>query len=290
MRYLGCHVGMKAPRYFLGSVEEALSYGADACMLYTGAPQNSKRKKIEDLRIEEARRLYESAGWQSFQVVVHAPYIINLANSLKPDTAFFGRDFLKEELRRTAALGSKYLVLHPGCHLKAGTETGIDWIVEGLNDVLDQDESDVIICLEGMAGKGSEIGRTFEELAAIISKIHQQNRIGVCLDTCHLNDAGYDVSSFNDLMDEFSQIVGLDRLKVFHINDSKNPCGSHKDRHENIGKGTIGFEALARIVHDPRLENVIKILETPYIDDKPPYKEEISALRAWSEHPACPVK
>lgn len=290
MIYIGSHVSMKAPDYMLGSIREALSYDANACMIYTGAPQNSKRVPIGKFKLDEAKKLMEANHFQMERVIVHAPYIINLANSLKPDTAFFGRDFLKEELRRTAALGSKYLVLHPGCHLKAGTETGIDWIVEGLNDVLDQDESDVIICLEGMAGKGSEIGRTFEELAAIISKIHQQNRIGVCLDTCHLNDAGYDVSSFNDLMDEFSQIVGLDRLKVFHINDSKNPCGSHKDRHENIGKGTIGFEALARIVHDPRLENVIKILETPYIDDKPPYKEEISALRAWSEHPACPVK
>ncbi|MBF0578363.1 deoxyribonuclease IV [Erysipelotrichaceae bacterium RD49] len=283
MKYLGCHVGMKAPKYFEGSIAEALSYGADACMIYTGAPQNSKRKPIEELRIDQGIELYEQAGWKAFQVVVHAPYIINLANSIKEDTAYFGRDFLKEELRRTAAIGSRFLVLHPGSHLKAGIETGIEWIVEGLNDVLDQDESNVMICLESMAGKGTEVGRDFGELAAIMKGIHRQDRIGVCLDTCHLNDAGYDLSDFDALMDEFDQTIGLDKLKVFHINDSKNVRGAKKDRHENIGAGTIGFEILAGIVHDPRLEEVVKILETPYIDDQPPYQGEINRLRSWPQ-------
>ncbi len=282
MRYLGCHVGMKAPKYFEGSIAEALSYGADACMIYTGAPQNSKRKPIEQLHIEQGIKLYQDAGWQAFQIVVHAPYIINLANSIKEDTAYFGRDFLKEELRRTAAIGSRYLVLHPGSHLKTGVETGVEWIVNGLNDVLDQDDSQVIICLESMAGKGSEVGQTFEELAEIIKGIHRSDRVGICLDTCHLHDAGYDLDDFDALMNEFDDKIGLDRLKVFHINDSKNVRGSHKDRHENIGQGNIGFETLARIVHDSRLEDVIKILETPYIDDQPPYEDEINRLRAWS--------
>lgn len=273
---------MKAPRYFLGSIEEALSYGSDACMIYTGAPQNSKRKPVEDLRIEEGVSLLKEAGWSPEQVVVHAPYIINLANMLKPDTAYFGREFLAEELRRTQAIGAKYLVLHPGSHLKQGTELGISWIVEGLNQVLDQDETSVMILLESMAGKGSEIGRSFEELHAIIEQIHLSERVGVCLDTCHLHDAGYDLSDFDGLMDEFDAIVGLDKLRVFHINDSKNVRGAKKDRHENLGKGEIGFDVLARIVHDPRLESVIKILETPYIDDKPPYKEEIAQLREWT--------
>lgn len=281
MKYLGCHVGMKAPKYFLGSIEEALSYDADACMIYTGAPQNSKRKPVEDLRIEEGRKLYEKAGWNALQVVVHAPYIINLANSVKEETAYFGRDFLKEELRRTAAIGSHYLVLHPGAHLKTGVELGTKWIVDGLNDVLDQDESSVMILLEGMAGKGTEIGRTFEELRGIIDGIHKQERVGVCLDTCHLNDAGYDLQDFDALMDEFDSIVGLERLKVFHINDSKNERGAHKDRHENIGKGTIGLNTLAAIVQDPRLEDVVKILETPWVEDEAPYKEEIDTLRKW---------
>ncbi len=280
MKYLGCHVGMKAPGYFKGSIEEALSYGADACMIYTGAPQNSKRKPIEELKIEEGAALYRQAGWQPFQVVVHAPYIINLANSTKPDTAYFGREFLSEELRRVNAIGAKYLVLHPGSSLKVETQTGIDWIVEGLNSVLDQDDSEVMICLESMAGKGSEIGRNFEELEAIIEGVHKNERIGVCLDTCHLWDAGYNLSDFDALLAQFDEIVGLDRLKVFHINDSKNLNGARKDRHENIGRGEIGFEILDAIVHHPLLENVVKILETPYVDDKPPYKQEIEGLKA----------
>lgn len=279
MKWLGCHVSLKAPRYFLGSIEDALSYQADACMVYTGAPQNSKRKDLADLRLEEGLSLLDYAGWNPSQVVVHAPYIINLANSLNPDTAFFGRTFLKEELRRTQALQAKYLVLHPGSHLKAGVEVGIQWIIEGLDEVLEDDSSDVMILLESMAGKGSEIGRTFEELAAILQGVRYSNRLGVCLDTCHMHDAGYDLTDFERLLDEFDRLIGLEKLKVIHINDSKNSQGAHKDRHENIGQGYLGFETLVAIVHNPRLENVIKILETPFIEGKPPYAQEIAALR-----------
>lgn len=272
---------MKAPDYFLGAVREALSYNANALMLYTGAPQNSKRKPVEELKIKEGQELLKEAGWDLKQVIVHAPYIINLANSVKPETAGFGVEFLQEELKRAAAIGSKIVVLHPGSHLKAGAETGIDWIARGLNEVLANDDTDVLIALEGMAGKGSEIGYTFEELEAIIEKVDKDERIGVCLDTCHLNDAGYDVSDIDALLDDFDRIVGLDRLAVFHINDSKNVRGARKDRHENLGKGNIGFEALARVVHHPKLDNIVKILETPYVDDLPPYKEEIEQLRSW---------
>lgn len=282
MKYLGCHVSMKAPEYFLGSIREALSYGADACMIYTGAPQNSRRKPIEELRLEEGIALYEAAGWKPFQVVVHAPYIINLANSVKEETAFFGREFLKEELRRTEAIGSSYLVLHPGAHLKAGVETGIQWIADGLNAVLDEDHGHVMILLEGMAGKGTEIGRNFEELQMILERMHHPERVGVCLDTCHLHDAGYDLSDFDALMQAFDARIGLDKLKVLHVNDSKNARGAHKDRHENLGKGQIGFDTLAAIVHDPRLESVVKILETPWIEDQAPYRDEIEALRSWT--------
>lgn len=284
MQYLGSHVSFKAPDYFKGAIEEALSYGADACMIYTGPPQNSKRAPIEKLKIAQGIERYQAAGWQSFQIVVHAPYIINLANSLKPETSEFGRDFLKEEIVRTAAIGSKYLVLHPGAHLKAGVEVGVEWIVNALNQVLDEDDHDVFICLESMAGKGTEIGRSFEELKMIIDGVHRDERIGICLDTCHLHDAGYDLTHFDELMEQFDSVIGLDRLKVFHINDSKNVQGAHKDRHENLGNGYIGFETLASIVYDPRLENVVKILETPYIDDKPPYQEEIARLRAYGSN------
>ncbi|WP_281714576.1 deoxyribonuclease IV [Allobaculum stercoricanis] len=284
MKYLGSHVSFKAPKYFQGAIEEALSYGADACMIYTGPPQNSKRAPIEKLKIQEGIDTFTKAGWQPFQIVVHAPYIINLANSANPDTSYFGRDFLKEEIVRTAAIGSKYLVLHPGAHLKAGVEVGVEWICRAINEVLDEDDHDVMICLESMAGKGTEVGRNFSELKMIIDGVHHKERMGVCLDTCHLHDAGYDLEHFDEVMEEFDSIVGLDRLKVFHINDSKNERGAHKDRHENIGKGYIGFETLAKIVHDPRLDNVVKILETPYIEGNPPYKEEIAQLRSYSSN------
>ncbi len=282
--YLGCHVGMKAPGYFEGSIKEALSYGADACMIYTGAPQNSKRKPVKELKIEQGRAVLEDAGWKTEQVIVHAPYIINLANMLKPETAYFGREFLKEELRRTAAIGARYLVLHPGSHLKQGAEEGIRWVCEGLDEVFESDSTSVEIALESMAGKGSEIGCTFEEIRAILDGVKDSSRLKVCLDTCHLNDAGYDVSEFDTLLDQFDEQVGLERLAVLHVNDSKNPKGARKDRHENIGKGTIGLDSLGAIVHNPRLSSIIKILETPYIDDKPPYADEIALLRAW--HPA----
>lgn len=280
--FIGCHVGMKAPEYFLGSAKEALSYDANACMIYTGAPQNSKRKPMEELRLKEGRKLLEENGWSMEQVIVHAPYIINLANTVKPETADFGQEFLAEELRRVAALGAGTLVLHPGSHLKAGSEEGIASIVTRLNAILAKDCSSVTIALEGMAGKGSEIGRSFEELASIIEQCDYPERLGVCLDTCHLNDAGFDVLDFDSLLDEFDSKIGLEKLSVLHINDSKNERGAHKDRHENIGKGTIGFDALARIVHHPRLKGIVKILETPYIDDQPPYAEEIAMLRAWN--------
>lgn len=279
MKWLGCHVSLKAPRYFLGSIEDALRYQADACMVYTGAPQNSKRKALTDLRIEEGLALLEYAGWSPSQVVVHAPYIINLANSLRPEVAYFGRAFLKQELIRANALRAKYVVLHPGSHLKAGVEVGIQWIIEGLNEVLEEDSSDVMILLETMAGKGSEIGRNFEELQAIFQGVHQAHRLGLCLDTCHLHDAGYDLQEFDALLDEVDQRIGLEKFKVIHINDSKNSLGAHKDRHENIGQGYIGFEVLENIVHNPRLEEVIKILETPFIEGEPPYAQEIEALR-----------
>nr|WP_276933267.1 deoxyribonuclease IV [Dubosiella newyorkensis] len=281
--FLGSHVSMKAPNYLLGSIQEALSYDANACMIYTGPPQNSKRVPIEKFKVDEAKRLMEEHDFSMERVIIHAPYIINLANSMRPETAEFGVEFLQEELRRVEAIGASILVLHPGAHVKAGVEVGMEWIVNGLNQVLDQDDSNVVIALETMAGKGSEIGSNFEELAKIREQIHKKERIKICLDTCHIHDAGYDLTAFDEVLDEFDSILGLENLAVLHINDSKNERGARKDRHENIGNGFIGFETLVKIVHHPKLESITKILETPYIENKPPYKEEIEQLRSWKE-------
>lgn len=277
--YIGSHVSLKAPDYFYGSIKEALSYGANACMIYTGPPSNTRRVDISKMKIEQAKELMQSNHLDMHRVIVHAPYIINLANSMNPDTAYFGIDFLQNELKRVAQLGADILVLHPGSHVKAGADVGIQWIIDGLNKVLDADMSNVVIALETMAGKGSECGRSFEELAMIRSGVHKKDRIGFCMDTCHIHDAGYDLTKFDEVLDEFDRILGLDTLKVMHINDSKNPIGAHKDRHENLGKGYIGFDTLYSIVHHERLKDITKILETPFIDGKAPYKEEIEMLR-----------
>lgn len=285
MYLLGSHVGMSGKDMMLNSVKEAVSYGANTFMLYTGAPQNTRRKKIEELNIEEAKRCMAENGIETF--VVHAPYIINLANTVKPETFDIAVEFLGIELERTAAMGSEVLVLHPGAHVGAGTEAGIARIVKGLDMVMTPDMP-VCIALETMAGKGTEIGRSFEELRAIYDGVKYPQKLRVCFDTCHVNDAGYDiVNDYEGVMRQFDEIIGLDQIAVFHINDSKNPLGAHKDRHENIGKGSIGFDALLRVVSDQRFQNIPKILETPYIKDEedpkksfPPYKEEIAMFQA----------
>ena len=278
---IGSHVGMSGKEMMLGSVKEALSYGANTFMLYTGAPQNTRRKDVSELRVEEAWELMRANDITEF--VVHAPYIINLANTVKPEIYQLAVDFLKTEIERTAAMGSKTLVLHPGSHVNAG----VDSIVKGLNEVLTQD-TPVHIALETMAGKGSEIGRSFEELARIYDGVIYNDKLRVCFDTCHTNDAGYDVANdFDSVIEEFDKIIGKDQIAVFHINDSKNPRGAAKDRHENIGLGSIGFDALYKIVWHKDFLDVPKILETPYVkslaDAKkafPPYKEEIDMLRS----------
>lgn len=281
---LGSHVGMAGKDMFLASVKEAESYGANVLMLYTGAPQNTRRKEIKDLNIEKGWEYAVQAGIN--EIVVHAPYIINLANTVKPETFTLAVEFLEKEIIRTAAMRSKILVLHPGSCLDAGVDAGTAQIVKGLNQVLDQNEDDVFIALETMAGKGSEIGRSFEELARIYEGVHKKERLRVCFDTCHVNDAGYDLShDYEGVFQHFDEVLGLGQIAVFHINDSMNPCGTHKDRHANIGKGYLGEEVLKKLVHDPRFEEIPKILETPWLceegSDKktiPPYKEEIRQL------------
>lgn len=267
----------------LAASAEAVSYGANTFMIYTGAPQNTRRKKIEDLNIEEGQRHMELNGIN--EIIVHAPYIINIGNTTNPATFELGVNFLRTEIERTEAIGAKQIVLHPGAHVGAGTELGIKKIVEGLNEVLTGHEK-LQIALETMAGKGSECGKNFEELAMIIDGVNYSDRLSVCFDTCHTHDAGYDlVQDFDGVLNEFDKIIGLDRLKVLHINDSKNERGMAKDRHENIGFGKIGFEALSYIVHHPQLMDVPKILETPFVGDdknnkKAPYKHEIAMLKS----------
>ena len=278
-------MGMNGKKMMLGSVEEALSYGADTFMIYTGAPQNTRRKELSELNIDTAQTLMKEKGIQEF--IVHAPYIINLANTVKPETYELAVRFLRLELTRASAMGSHILVVHPGAHVGAGTDAGIASIVKGLNEVL-TDDSDCLIALETMAGKGSEIGRTFEELAQIYDGVTKKDRLRVCFDTCHTHDSGYDITDdLEGVLNDFHRILGKDQIAVFHINDSKNPRGSRKDRHENIGNGCIGFDALHRIVHHPDFLNIPKILETPWvpIDGDPkntraPYREEIAGLRA----------
>ena len=278
MLKIGSHVSMNGKEMMLGSVKEALSYQATTFMFYTGAQQNTARKPISQLHIEEAKALMNENGIDIDDVVVHAPYIINLANTLKPETFELAVNFLKQEVERCEAIGVSRLVLHPGSHVKAGDEAGLQQIVKGLNMALKPNQK-VKIALETMAGKGSELGRTFDQLQYMIEHVEHNELLGVCLDTCHLNDAGYDLTKFDEILDEFDEKIGLDRLLVVHVNDSKNDRGAHKDRHENIGYGTIGFDTLNKIVHHPKLKDVPKILETPYIEGHAPYKEEIDMLK-----------
>ncbi|ORI03799.1 deoxyribonuclease IV [Mammaliicoccus sciuri] len=279
---IGSHVSMSGKKMLLQAAEEAASYNASTFMIYTGAPQNTRRKKIEDLNIENGKTAMKEYGLSN--IVVHAPYIINIANTTKPEVFILGVEFLQSEIERTEALGAKDIVLHPGAHVGAGEEKGIQKIIEGLNEVL-TNNNDVRIALETMAGKGSECGKTFEELAQIIDGVNHNERLSVCFDTCHTNDAGYNVKEdFDGVLNEFDKIVGIDRIKVLHVNDSKNPQGARKDRHENIGFGSIGYDALHYIVHHDAFKEVPKILETPYVGDdkknkKPPYKYEIEMIK-----------
>lgn len=284
MLKLGSHVGMSGKDMFAGSVKEAISYGANTFMIYTGAPQNTRRKPVEELHIPEGLALMEEHGIEEF--VVHAPYIINLANTVKPETCELAVEFLQLELERTEAMHCRTLILHPGAHVGAGVDAGIAQIIKGLNEVLSVD-GNVNIALETMAGKGTEIGRTFEELARIYDGVVNNQRLRVCFDTCHVNDAGYDVKDhFHEVMEEFDRIIGKDQIAVFHVNDSKNPLGAHKDRHENFGFGAIGFDSLRNVIYDEDFAEIPKILETPYIPDPetkkrsyPPYRQEIAMIR-----------
>ncbi|WP_251636216.1 deoxyribonuclease IV [Sporosarcina sp. NCCP-2716] len=280
---IGSHVSMSGKDMLLGSSKDAADFGASTFMIYTGAPQNTRRKAIEELNIEAGRVHMEANGLSS--MVVHAPYIINIGNTVKPETFRLGVDFLQSEIERTAALGADQIVLHPGAHVGEGVDKGIAKIIEGLDEALSSD-ANVRIALETMAGKGTECGRSFEELARIFDGVKNNDRLSVCFDTCHVHDAGYDiVNDFEGVLEEFDHFIGRERISVIHVNDSKNVRGAGKDRHENIGFGHIGFDPLHYIVHHPSFVDIPKILETPFIGtDKKnktaPYKEEISMLKS----------
>lgn len=280
---IGSHVGFSANKQLLGSVLEALSYGSTTFMFYTGAPQNTKRNPINKEYTEEAYKLMKENNIDLNNVVIHAPYIVNLGNLENFD---FSVSFLKGEIERAYELGIKNVVLHPGANVSYERTESIESIIKGLNLILDN-KMDVTICLETMAGKGTEIGISIDELKTIIDGVKFKEKIGVCLDTCHLNDSGIDLNKFDEYINEFDNKIGIKYIKVIHINDSKNEIGSHKDRHENIGFGTIGFDTLIKIIYDERFKNIPKILETPYVtkDDEskekiyPPYKYEIAMIR-----------
>ena len=280
---IGSHVGFSSKNQLIGSVEEALSYGSNTFMFYTGAPQNTLRNPIRDEYTMEAYRLMKENNIDLSKVVIHAPYIVNLGNLENFD---FSVNFLKGELERANLLGIKNVVLHPGASVSYERTDSIESIIKGLNLILDND-MDVTICLETMAGKGTEIGININEIKTIINGVKFKDKIGVCLDTCHLNDSGVDLTKFDEYLEAFDREIGLKYIKVIHINDSKNAIGSHKDRHENIGLGTIGFDTLIKIIYDERFKDIPKILETPYVTENdeskekiyPPYKYEIAMIR-----------
>ncbi|OWA34452.1 deoxyribonuclease IV [Saccharibacillus sp. O16] len=282
MLKIGSHVSF-SDKGLVSAANEAQSYGSTSFMIYTGAPQNTRRKPMETMNIEEGRKLMEQNGVP--EIVVHAPYIINLG-SYKNHTYELGVSFLQEEIRRTHAIGTKQIVLHPGAFTDKDVEYGIERIAAGLTEVLSGvAETDVNIALETMAGKGTEVGRSFEEIARIIEKVPDNGRLSICMDTCHIHDAGYEVASdFDSVLKKFDDVIGLDRLAVMHINDSKNPVGAGKDRHTPIGSGWIGFEAINRVVNHASLSNLPFILETPWIGkdvktQRPMYEIEIALLR-----------
>ena len=276
---IGSHVSFNKDKQMLGSVIESLEYGSNTFMFYTGAPQNTNRKDIDPKLTELAHNLMVNENININDVIVHAPYIINLANDKNYE---FNVNFLKQEIERVESLGINKLVLHPGSHVGLGVDVGLNNIIKSLNDCITLNTK-VTICLETMAGKGSELGTSFEQLKKIIDGVKYNDKIGVCLDTCHINDAGYDLSDFDSVLDEFDRIIGIDKLLVLHINDSKNVMGAKKDRHENIGYGTIGFDNLLKVIYHDKLKDVPKILETPYVDTQigklAPYKFEIKMIR-----------
>ena len=279
--YIGSHVSFDSKEQLLKSVKESISYGGNTFMFYTGAPQNTRRCVIDDELTFLAFNLMKENNIDLDKVICHAPYIVNLANDLDPEKYDFSIKFLRQEIERLETLNIKYLVLHPGSSVSIEKSKALNNISYALNKILSID-TNVMILLETMAGKGTECGINIDEIKTIIDGVEKKDNIGVCLDTCHLNDSGIDISKFDDYLNEFDSIIGINKIKCVHVNDSKNVIGSHKDRHENIGYGTIGFDNLINVIYNDRLKDIPKILETPYVGENkeyPPYKFEIEMIR-----------
>lgn len=285
MLIIGSHVSYKNSTQLLGSVEEAITYGANAFMFYTGAPQNTQRGEINDLVTYEALQKMKENNIMLENVVCHAPYIVNLANNIDPEKYEFAKKFLRQEIERCMQLGVRKIVLHPGSATKLDRTDALNNIIKGLNSILYPDDN-IMILLETMAGKGTELGINLEELKYIIENIKLKEKIGVCLDTCHLSDSGININEFDKYLDEFDKQIGIDKIGCVHLNDSKNPIGARKDRHENLGYGTIGFDTLINVAYNARLESVPKLLETPFVDrEYAPYKFEIEEIRTKKFNP-----
>ena len=285
MLLIGSHVSFRSGDQLVGSVKEAISYGSNTFMFYTGAPQNTKRCEIKEKLTNEALEIMKENGIDIKNVVVHAPYIINLANNENKEKYNFSISFLKEEIKRVEKFGVEKLVLHPGSYTTQNIDTGINNIINALNEIITPDQN-VKICIETMAGKGTEVCFKLEHVKRILDGVKHGDMLMVCIDTCHLNDAGYDMKKFDEFLKEFDNVIGIEKIGCVHVNDSKNPIGAHKDRHENLGYGTIGFDSLINIIYNEKLQNVPKILETPYVCKEggkdrsyAPYKFEIEEIR-----------
>lgn len=279
---VGCHVSLSQPDYLLGSLNEAVGYGANCLMIYNGAPQNTIRPRIQQLKIDEFKNACKINNFNLDNLIVHAPYIINLATNDEKKQKF-AYQVLLDEIKRTEAIGCKFLVVHPGNSMGIELDQAFANVASIINKV-NKINKHVVICLETMSGKGTEVGKQFNDLNQIITQIKNKELIGICLDTCHMNDAGYDLKKFDDILSEINKLIGINYIKVVHLNDSKNVMNSHSDRHENIGYGTIGFKTLVNIAYNNQLKDIPKILETPYYDNKPPYFYEIKSLQTKEFH------
>lgn len=281
---IGCHVSNSGELMLEGSALEAISYGANCFMVYLGAPQNTFRKETARLNINKMKELLLEKNLQAEDIIIHAPYIVNLAQS-NDDKRAFAVEFIAKEIFITQEIGAKYIVIHPGAHVQMGEEIGLKNIVLSLKEILEiTKDTNVHLALETMAGKGSELCYKFEHLKYIIDEV-KSDRLVICFDTCHTNDAGYDyINDYEEIMKQFDTLIGLEKIKVIHLNDSKNILGARKDRHENFGFGKIGFNALMQFVKDERFKDIPMILETPYVKDEnkdyPPYKQEIAMVKS----------
>ena len=283
---IGCHVGNSGPLMLEGSIKEALNYGATCFMVYLGPPQNTIRKPIESMNADKMALIAKENNISLEDVIIHAPYIVNLARK-DPEKFDFAVRFIATEVSGVHNIGCKYLVLHPGSAVDSERNEALNQVAKGINEIIKlTPNARTVIAIETMAGKGNEVGRTFEEIKFIIDNVYDKSRVGVCLDTCHINDGGYDlVNNYEEVINKFDEVIGLEYLKVIHVNDSKNTLASHKDRHENIGFGSLGFNTIMKIFNDPRFISIPKILETPYVpslnnkENFPPYKYEINMIK-----------